>query len=168
MRLHYYHLNTLKSMIKYTNYDIVFQEIPNETTLAINLSNCPHKCSMCHSPELWQNIGTRLTITELSKIINLYKDNITCVCLMGGDNDEESILELMMYMSLNYTDLKTAWYSGNNKISNNVLDEIYFFDYIKIGPYIAEKGPLNSKHTNQRMYQVIESQLIDITNKFWD
>ena len=28
-------------MLKYTNHDIVFQEFPDEVTLAINLSLCP-------------------------------------------------------------------------------------------------------------------------------
>ena len=28
-------------MLKYVNHDIVFQEFPDEVTLAINLSGCP-------------------------------------------------------------------------------------------------------------------------------
>ena len=38
---------------------------------------------------------------------------------------------------------------------------------IKLGPYIEELGPLNSKTTNQRFYKVNEKELIDITNLFW-
>lgn len=33
-------------MLKYVNTGIVFQEIPDETTLAINISNCPCACHM--------------------------------------------------------------------------------------------------------------------------
>ena len=50
------------------------------------------------------------------------------------------------------------------------------FNYVKLGPYIEELGPLNSKTTNQRFYKV-ESvgyedgttgyELNDITYKFW-
>ena len=32
-------------MLKYANYDIVFQEVPDEVTLAINISNCPNHIS---------------------------------------------------------------------------------------------------------------------------
>ena len=38
---------------------------------------------------------------------------------------------------------------------------------IKLGPYIEELGPLNSKTTNQRFYKVINCKLIDITDVFW-
>lgn len=31
-------------MLKYAGYDIVFQEIPDEVTLALNLSGCPNGC----------------------------------------------------------------------------------------------------------------------------
>ena len=45
------------------------------------------------------------------------------------------------------------------------------FDYIKLGPYSEEFGPLNSVTTNQRMYKVVKQngnyELVDITNKFW-
>ena len=38
---------------------------------------------------------------------------------------------------------------------------------IKLGPYIEELGPLNSKTTNQRFYKIEEGKLVDITNLFW-
>lgn len=47
-------------MIKYYNTDIVFQEIPGEVTLAINLTRCPFKCKGCHSTHLQQDIGEEL------------------------------------------------------------------------------------------------------------
>ena len=48
-------------MLRYVDYDIVFQEIPDEVTLAINLSNCPNRCKGCHSPHLLENVGESLT-----------------------------------------------------------------------------------------------------------
>ena len=47
-------------MLKYADYDIVFQEIPNEVTLAINISNCPNRCVGCHSPYLMEDVGEEL------------------------------------------------------------------------------------------------------------
>jgi len=41
------------------------------------------------------------------------------------------------------------------------------FDYIKIGPYIEEKGPLNNPNTNQRLYEKVGNNHKDITYKFW-
>lgn len=43
--------------LKYCSYDIVFQEVPNETTLVFNISGCPHKCEGCHSKYLWDYVG---------------------------------------------------------------------------------------------------------------
>ena len=50
-----------KTMLKYTNTDIVFQEIPDEVTLAVNLSGCPCHCPGCHSTHLWGDTGDPLT-----------------------------------------------------------------------------------------------------------
>ena len=45
---------------KYLDTQIVFAEIPDEITLAINITNCPFRCPDCHSPELQRNIGNNL------------------------------------------------------------------------------------------------------------
>ena len=42
-------------MIKYYNAMVVFEEIPNEITLAINITNCPCHCKGCHSQFLWED-----------------------------------------------------------------------------------------------------------------
>ena len=47
-------------MLKYVGYDIVFQEIPDQVTLAINLSLCPNHCVGCHSPYLRNDVGNVL------------------------------------------------------------------------------------------------------------
>jgi anaerobic ribonucleoside-triphosphate reductase activating protein len=67
--------------IKFLSSKVVFQEIPDEITLAINLTQCPHRCKNCHSPELRLDQGANL----LSNIESLIKANsyITCVCFMG-------------------------------------------------------------------------------------
>ncbi len=77
-------------MLKYYNYDIVFQEVPDEVSLAINITNCPVKCRACHSPHLCENIGGELNSKVLSGMVSKYNDDITCVCLMGGDGSMKS------------------------------------------------------------------------------
>ena len=44
-------------MLKYVNTGIVFQEIPDEVTLAINISNCPCRCPGCHSRYLPKGVN---------------------------------------------------------------------------------------------------------------
>ena len=80
-------------MVKYYNSMVVFEEIPNEITLAINITNCPCHCKGCHSQFLWEDVGTDLTFEELDRIIK-ENDGITCVCFMGGDSNPCYINEL--------------------------------------------------------------------------
>lgn len=157
-------------MLKYKDTKVVFQEIPNEITLAINISGCPIKCEGCHSPWLAEDNGTPLSIRELYRLIDDNK-GITCICFMGGDADPKFIKNLAFIISMRYPRLKTAWYSGRNTIEELDLD-LADWNYIKVGPYIKEKGPLNNPNTNQRLFEVKYTnngkfELLDITHKFW-
>lgn len=152
-------------MLKFWNYDIVFQEIPDETTLAINLTNCPNHCAECHSKHLWEDIGTELNEDTLAQLLEPYRQVITCVCFMGGDREPEAVDRLAAHIRREQAELKTAWYSGRQMLSPKV--SICNFDYIKLGPYLPECGSLKSKTTNQRLYRIDSGELVDITSHFW-
>ena len=157
-------------MIKYYNSMVVFEEIPNEITLAINITNCPCHCKGCHSKFLWEDIGTELTFDELDKLIEK-NDGITCVCFMGGDNDPKYVNKLAKHIIETKPDnIKVAWYSGRDLINENI--NLNYFDYIKIGHYDDNFGGLNKKTTNQKLYNIYfdkedKPMLDDITNLFW-
>ena len=152
--------------MKYVNECVVFQEIPDEISLAINISNCPCRCPGCHSKYLWNDIGNELTHSELDEMLSKYLGEITCVVFMGGDAYINDRNDLAMYMRNIYPSIKIGWYSGRTVISNLLNKEL--FNYIKIGPYIKHLGPLNKKTTNQRIYRKISnSEWEDITYKFW-
>ena len=162
-------------MIKYVDTKVVFQEIPDETTLAINISNCPCHCKGCHSSYLAEDIGTPLDEDSLVELL-LNNKGITCIAFMGGDSDPEYINWLASIMrDMNdsepgtWADVKIAWYSGRQELSPDI--DLRNFDYIKLGPYIEEKGPLSSRTTNQVMLQIDNSCgrsiVKDITSRFW-
>ena len=159
-------------MLKYVNYDITFQEIPDEITLCINISNCPCHCIGCHSSYLAEDIGEKLTLDKIYKLIE-NSEGITCICFMGGDSSPKEI-DMFARCIKDLYDIKVAWYSGRQELSKYI--NLKCFDFIKLGPYIEEFGPINSKTTNQRFYQVIKShyedgtsgyELLDTTYKFW-
>lgn len=149
-------------MLKYADYDVVFQEIPDEVTLAINLSNCPHKCVGCHSPHLRNDIGEQLNQTTLSELLDKYSNAVTCVCFMGGDADPNEVC-LMADFVRNISDnkLKTAWYSGFNTLNDSIFNRN--FDYIKLGEYVEKLGGLDKKTTNQRLYKINNQKRLDLT-----
>lgn len=156
-------------MLKYVDTKVVFQEVPDEVTLAINISNCPCHCEGCHSPYLAEDIGTDLTIEELTRL-GTETEGITCIAFMGGDSDPKRINRLAKWVT-EELDLKVAWYSGRQYIPDEI--DVSNFNYIKIGPYIPKLGGLDSENTNQIMYEVcLTSKLGDkyllkeITNKF--
>lgn len=152
--------------MKYFNWDIVFQEIPDETTLAINISNCPCHCPRCHSKFLWNDVGTELTTKELDRLIENVVNDITCVCFMGGDAEPEYINMLIEHIAKHYAPIKTGWYTGRTIVSKAV--NLSWLDYVKVGPYIAHLGGLKCPQTNQRLYKVIHpsQNLQDITYLF--
>lgn len=150
-------------MLKYFNFDIVFQEIPNEVTLAINISNCPCKCPGCHSKFLWNDVGTDLSITEYDRLLSSVIRDITCVCFMGGDAEPEYINQLAEYTAWHFAPIKVGWYTGKTIISEAV--NLGWLNYVKVGPYIKHLGGLKCPQTNQRLYKVIHptQKLEDIT-----
>ena len=148
----------------YVDTKVVFAEVPDEVTLAINISNCPCNCKGCHSPYLGTNAGEPLFPEILDELIDSNK-GITCVAIMGGDSNPAEVDALAFYIKAIYNNIKVAWYSGRIELSKYI--KLHNFDYIKLGPYIEELGPLNSTSTNQRFYKVINEKLIDITYKFW-
>ena len=154
-------------MLKYVNTGIVFQEIPDEVTLSVNISGCPCHCPGCHSQYLWEDTGTPLTPGELDNIINSYGPDITCVCFMGGDAEPEYVNMLAGHLHGSFPRLKVAWYSGRARIPGVVRKSD--FDYIKTGPYIKHLGGLKSPDTNQRLYKrVAGDDFVDITSRFWN
>ena len=149
-------------MLKFHNYDIVFQEIPNEVTLAINISNCPNRCAGCHSPHLWEDTGNILDENTLAVLLEKYGNAITCICFMGGDSSPEDVLRLAKFVK--QYNKKTAWYSGNSTLYESALS---FFDYIKLGEYIEKLGGLKNPTTNQRLYRIENETMIDVTYIYW-
>lgn len=154
------------SNLKYIGYSVVFQEVPDEVTLAINISGCPHHCEGCHSQYLWEDTGDDIA-ADLDWLLNRYNGLVTCVCFMGGDHNLPELIALIKNVRLH--GLKTALYSGYEDFdSDHFLSIKTLCDYIKVGPFISALGGLNNPATNQIMYRrnSMTDAWDDITNKF--
>ena len=147
--------------LKYLDAKVVFQEVPDEVSLAIRISGCPNRCVGCHSPEQAEDTGTLLTIDTLTDLLSRIGKFTSCVCFMGGDGSPEQLLELTSF--LQQRGLKVAVYSGQAK--SPLLWESSL-DYLKLGPYIESKGGLDKRTTNQRFYRKTPEGWSDITYKF--
>lgn len=150
-------------MVTYNRFDVVFQEIPNETTLAFTIEGCPNNCVGCHSPHLREQGNKELTKEVISDILLEYQGAVTCILFLGGDAFHDELYWLADHVKeIGY---KTAFYSGND-----ILDEKMFdcLDYYKVGSYNEQLGGLNSRTTNQRLYKKENNEIIDITEAFWN
>lgn len=154
--------------MKYLYDYITFAEVPNETSLAVSITDCQIHCKGCHSRELWEDKGTPLTIEELQKLLDKHQ-GITCLCLLGGEHNIDSLIELFQYA---HKRVKTAWYCGLDMVPKDKIGIIQYLDFFKVGHYDYELGGLTSPTTNQRFFQIEhfpngEYMRVDITNKFY-
>lgn len=148
-------------MLKYVDVKLVFQEIPNEITIAVNISGCPCACEGCHSSYLAGDIGEELTTQVVDRLLARH-EGATCVSFMGGDAEPSYVSLLAFHVRQSAPNIKTAWYSGRDTLSSEIT--LSNFDFVKIGSYQPSRGGLNEINTNQRLYAVEGASLCDITH----
>lgn len=135
--------------MRYSSLQIVFQEIPNEISLAFHITGCPLRCRGCHSSDLWNSkIGAELSLSVLSNQIEKYKNYISCVLYLGGEWDKGNLISQLDHVKSRH--FKTALYTGL-EYSSVDAEIVKRLDYIKYGEYKSDLGGLNSPRTNQRL-----------------
>lgn len=136
--------------MNYTQIDITFQEVPNEVSLTISIPGCSLRCEGCHSSFLWnKNSGNKLTEEFFKEKIVQYQSLITCVCFLGGEWEENDLVNLLK-IAKKYS-LKTCLYTGEYEASENLKKHL---TYLKIGPWDIRRGGLDSRFTNQKFINV--------------
>ena len=82
----------------------------------------------------------------------------------GQERDRHQLIEANKYIKKR--GLKTCLYSGRDV---TIEEWMKVFNYIKIGSFQKDKGPLYSKKTNQRLYKLAgdDDKAEDITYLFW-
>ena len=146
---------------------VVLEEIPDKVTLAVDISNCQGNCIGCHSPFLKTDIGEVLT-EEVADRLVAANFGVNCFLFLGEGNDPLALREIASYIKRRHG-LDLALYSGRTEVEEDVYG---LFDFVKVGPYRPECGPLNEPTTNQRLYKVSHPagappQKEDITSVFW-
>lgn len=137
--------------------EVLFQEVPDEISLAFTITGCKVACAGCHSQETWDcTNGKVLTDRAFFNYIHQYRGFITCVLFFGGEwNARELINKLSLARKM---DLKTCLYTGLPKISNDIQRHLSF---LKTGKWDASLGGLNSPTTNQRLINVKTGELLN-------
>lgn len=94
-------------MLNIVEYDIVFQEVPTEVSLALTVAGCPLMCRGCSRADTWKKEkGTPLTDDFLAGLLESYKGLISCVLFMGGEWQPSALLSALK--QVRHSGLKTA------------------------------------------------------------
>jgi len=144
--------------LRYSEEQVVWQEVPGETALAYTITGCSVGCKGCHSVDTWpQGSGTLLTPDYFQQRLDSYRGLLTCVVFLGGEWQQQALLELLAMAR--QAGLKTCLYTGLEDVSNDLRKHL---DYLKTGPWIAERGGLNSPKTNQRFVDLRRGELLNV------
>lgn len=150
-------------MLKYLKLQEVFREIPGEISLGLSISGCKIHCPECNQRELWEDVGSPLNVQSVATLLQQHQ-GITTLLLLGGEHDIDALTEIFMYA---HKRVKTAWYCGLDILPKNHQGILQYLDFLKLGRFRIEYGPLNDPNTNQKFYKVNNGKLYECTNLFW-
>lgn len=139
---------------------VLFQEVPDEVSLAFTVYGCPLKCRGCHSAHTWNpNNGQTLSNTLYLNYLKRYGNMITCVLFFGGEWHLQALSEkLAIAKGLGF---KTCLYTGLDWVPNQLRQHL---TYLKTGPWRKELGGLDKPSTNQKLVELASGQLLN--NRF--
>ena len=146
-------------MLYFTREEIVWQEVPNEVSLAFLFSGCPLRCKGCHSADSWKTgLGSALTADYLAERLQRYAGLISCVLFLGGEWQPENLLPLLR--QVRGTGLQTCLYTGleRHEMPEMLMPEI---TYLKTGRWVAELGGLDKPGTNQRFTDLRTGEVLN-------
>ncbi len=133
------------------------QEIPGEISLALSISGCPVRCPGCHSPFTWNpSYGEPLDERVLTGFLDRYQGMISCVLFYGGEWEKDTLMAHLRV--IRERGLLTALYTGRDQVEDELA---IMLDYVKLGPWIAERGGLDSEDTNQRLIDLRTGQCLN-------
>ena len=163
-------VTTTLLVLKYLYSQVYTEEIPRELSLGIAMLGCDIHCPECHSPHTWdincKGYGIDLTTDELDKLIKK-QPWVSCILFFGGEWDTPSLESLLLYVRKNY-EYRLALYSGRNLDFFSQTTVPASIDYLKVGPYVKERGGLIYPSTNQRLYRLEKGKIVeDMTSLFW-
>ena len=147
--------------LRFTREEIVWQEVPNEVSLAFLLSGCPLRCVGCHSADSWKaGLGEALSVDYLRERLQRYAGLLTCVLFLGGEWHIRSLLQHLALAKQN--GLKTCLYTGLDLCEIDTLayrnELLPLLDYLKTGRWQADLGGLGSATTNQKWWRIQNGQ----------
>lgn len=144
-------------MLYFSHEQVVWQEVPDEVSLAYTITGCPLGCKGCHSTDSWPaGSGTPLTTAYLSQRLQQYQGLISCVLFLGGEWQPAALITLLQQVKAN--GLHCCLYTGLEQITPEITQ---YLTYLKTGRWIAALGGLDNPATNQRFIDLRTRQQLN-------
>ncbi len=138
--------------MRYASVQVVFQEVPDEISLAFSITGCDLQCRGGHSAQTWDaSSGTLLDEAAFLQLTTRYRGLISCVLFYGGEWEPATLIHLAALAK--DQGLVTCLYTGCEltELSRPIFEA---FDYLKTGRWQVDLGGLTAATTNQRFYRV--------------
>lgn len=145
--------------MRFVSCRLVFQEVPDEISLAFLVAGCPVGCLGCHSAASWKaDRGEELSASALARLLDRHKRVLTCVVFLGGEWAEEDLVARLD--EARARGLKTCLYTGleEEQVSEALKSRL---DFLKVGPYRAERGGLQDPGTNQKFIDLHNKEVLN-------
>ena len=150
---------------------ITLAEMPNNISCYVQLANCNIRCSGCHSKFLWKKINKIDLEHILDYIVSSKNKGADMFIIFGDINNDISTDDLFYLVKESSSILPVCIYSGADNIEDalgtNHSDILAYLSYIKIGRFDKALGGLSNSNTNQRLFLVVDKQLIDVTKNLF-
>ncbi len=136
--------------MRYSDIQIVLQEVPGEISICFNITGCPLHCDGCHSPYLWkEDSGELLTENKYLNVLKKYQKMASTVLFMGGEWHEKELENfLSIAQKMNFS---TCLYTGLEDVSPRIKSKL---TWLKTGAWKQNLGGLESPKTNQRFTEI--------------
>lgn len=145
--------------MRYAIARTVFQEVPDEVSVAFLVTGCPMGCRGCHSSDAWNGArGRELDEAAIDGWIERSRGLLSCVLFLGGEWDPAGLKRMLDHARSR--GLKTCLYTGLEleQIDPELAARL---DFLKVGPWVADLGGLGSPRTNQKFIEMKTGRVLN-------
>lgn len=137
-------------MMRYSDIQVVLQEVPGEVSICFTITGCALNCEGCHSPYLWKKgSGELLSKEKYHQVLKQYQGFASCVLFMGGEwHQNELVDNLKSAQEMGYS---TCLYTGLDNVDTQISSNL---TWLKTGAWKSNLGGLESESTNQKFIEL--------------
>lgn len=137
---------------------VSFREHPHYLNLTLFIDGCPRACKGCS----WKGVKKDSHVFDcasFSELLSNYLNKVECVVFLGGDWLGTKLLPFLDIV--HSQGFVSCLYSGADSLSELNFQVLKNLDWVKIGSWKEEFGPLTSPTTNQRFYKLENGKVVN-------